>query len=87
MAGASVTCAEKLAEWLRARPGRVVGPPKRVNVNDVAWECECTDNGARVVCGVGRTAEAATQDACDKLWALALQAAGAPTSPRARWSK
>jgi len=83
----ALTCAAKLAEWQKARPGRLVGPPQRVNVNAVAWECECTEGGVRVVCGVGRTAEAATKDACDKLWAKALEEAGPPSNPTPRWSK
>jgi hypothetical protein len=82
-----VTCEEKLAQWASARPGRVAGPPKRVNVNAVAFECDCTEGGEIVVRGVGPTAEAAEKDACDKLWKLALRSAGEPTDPVVPWSR
>jgi hypothetical protein len=82
-----VTCEKKLAQWASDRHGRVAGAPKRVNVNAVALECDCTEDGELVVRGVGPTAEAAIKNACDKLWAQALRSAGEPTDPVVPWSR
>jgi hypothetical protein len=77
-----VTSAEKLVQWQAARPGRIVGKPERVNVNAVAFACDCSEAGALVVRGQGPTAEAALTDACNQLWRLALEAAGAESNWR-----
>jgi hypothetical protein len=40
---------DKLAAWARAVPGRHVEQPQRVNVNAVAFACDCSQDGELVV--------------------------------------
>jgi hypothetical protein len=70
----------KLAAWAKAAQGRAVVGPLRVNVNATAYAVDCTEHGELVVRGEGPDADAAVQDACNQLWRMALEAAGAQSS-------
>lgn len=72
-----------LERWRDSAPTRAV-VTKRVGDEFV---CSCSSGGAVVVQGRGDTPNDAERDAASKLWLMALEAAGAPSDPAARYVK